>query len=152
MGKIAIFVDYAHFYVNIIMSTEDTMVRCCFIILNYLTRYSLRAATAAQNVVFASFPALRTQRVRIIYPSSIFVQLNHSDFFVLCILSFCFVHFAVIRSQFPMQLSALMRVSALYAVRQTPSHLLPQARQYILSSIRLYSSTFLPFPAARSMR
>ena len=57
LGKIAFFVDYDHFYVNIIMSTKVTMMHHIFIILNYFRTFGVEAQRVPLNIVFARKPA-----------------------------------------------------------------------------------------------
>lgn len=71
-----IFVDYADFYVNTIMSTSATGSMCSFIIFNYFSRYRTNSGIVTLNIVFASIPACSAHRVNFIYPVRSFVQLN----------------------------------------------------------------------------
>jgi hypothetical protein len=75
-----IFVDYADFYVNIIMLTLATQMGPIFAFFNYLAICRVTSRPKTLNIVFASFPARFAQRVNLSYPLQIFVQLNDTPF------------------------------------------------------------------------
>lgn len=80
LGKYTIFVNYAHFYVNIVMLTTQLYIKSCFAIFDYLTRYRALFIMVALNVVFAIFLALCKIGVILSYPYLKFVQLNEIPF------------------------------------------------------------------------
>lgn len=53
MDKFTLFVDYADFYVNIIMLTKATILQLRFIIFNCFQDVALTDSTKALDVVFA---------------------------------------------------------------------------------------------------
>ena len=57
LDKIPIFVDYADFYVNTIMSTRATEHGYAFTIFNYFATYRSVHEMLTLNIDFASFPA-----------------------------------------------------------------------------------------------
>lgn len=63
-----IFVDYADFYVNIIMSTFATGKTLVFIIFNFSARFRPMFTIWTLNVVYESSPATSPAQVNIIYP------------------------------------------------------------------------------------
>ena len=75
-----IFVNYADFYVNIIMLTLTTEKKEIFAFFNYSAICRVAIHLETLNVVFASFLASFLQRVNFSYPLQIFVQLNDTPF------------------------------------------------------------------------
>ena len=77
-----IFVNYADFYVNIVMSTEVTAPPQLFIIFCDISRCGVKFSLFTLNVVFAGFPAKTLRQVNYIYRKVIFVQLNDAPSFL----------------------------------------------------------------------
>ena len=90
-----IFVNYADFYVNIIMSTEETKYTMRFTIFDYLSTYRAGAKTAALHVDFARIPSKICRQVNLIYLPLIFVQLNDRQEFYIRFPSFFLATLAV---------------------------------------------------------
>ena len=62
-----IFVNYADFYVNIVMLTAAIISLSEFTILYYLSRCSAYEVACTLNVVFASIPSYLSVRVNSVY-------------------------------------------------------------------------------------
>ena len=71
-----IFVNYADFYVNIIMLTAATNIKLAFIKFNYFAIYWARKMRLLLNIEFASNLAKMYRWVKYIYLPRYFVQLN----------------------------------------------------------------------------
>ena len=76
-----IFVNYADFYVNIVMLTDATSLVQFFIILYDISRCRVMNLFSILNVVLARNPAKIIHEVNIIYLQLIFVQLNDEPLF-----------------------------------------------------------------------
>jgi len=70
-----IFVDYADFYVNIVMSTQTTDATDEFTIFDDFSRCRVNILAVALNIVYARILSYCAQWVKIIYPLGAFVQL-----------------------------------------------------------------------------
>ena len=70
-----IFVDYADFYVNIVMSTQATNVTDGFTIFDDFPRCRGNIFLATQNIVHARVLSYRAGQVNEAYPPCPFVQL-----------------------------------------------------------------------------
>lgn len=72
MSISTLFVNYADFYVNIIMSTPATAEYEIFMIFDYFATFRADWQISAQNVVCAVRRPIIYEQVNIIYPLSIF--------------------------------------------------------------------------------
>ena len=70
-----IFVDYADFYVNIVMSTQTTDVTDGFTIFDDFSRCRVNIFLATLNVVYARILSYFAGWVKEVYPPCAFVQL-----------------------------------------------------------------------------
>ena len=76
-----IFVNYAYFYVNTVMSTLETGSEKGFIIFDDLSIYRHGILPITQNIDFARFPAFYVQRVNFAYILCILLTLTVSASF-----------------------------------------------------------------------